>query len=81
VDGVALSQPALALAAKVLQRVERAALEVPVPPPSTLGTRLLATVAESRAAGEDAEAALREAALHYMEAVRSSERHGSAGAE
>jgi XTP/dITP diphosphohydrolase len=83
VDGVALSQPALALAAKVLQRVERAALsqpglDVPVPAPTTLGTRLLATVAEARAAGEDAEAALREAALHYMETVRSSERRGSA---
>ncbi|WP_433080652.1 MazG family protein [Dactylosporangium sp. CA-052675] len=74
VDGVALSQPALALAAKLLQRVSRAGLDVPLPAPSTLGGRLFAAVAEARASDEDAEAALREAALRYMEAVRAAER-------
>ncbi|MGI5245537.1 MazG family protein [Dactylosporangium sp. CA-139066] len=75
VDGVALSQPSLALAAKLLQRVERAGLDTPPPPPTSLGTELLAKVAEARAAGIDAEAALREAALAYMESVRTAERH------
>jgi len=70
VEGVALSQPALALAAKLLQRVARAGLDVPLPPPSTLGGRLFAAVATS---DEDAEAALRQAALHYMNTVRSVE--------
>ncbi|GAA3267013.1 MazG family protein [Dactylosporangium vinaceum] len=73
VDGVALSQPALALTAKLLQRVERASLPVPLPPPTSLGGRLFAAVAEARSAGEDAEAALREAALHYMDTVRATE--------
>jgi XTP/dITP diphosphohydrolase len=69
-DGVALSQPALALAAKLLQRVARAGLDVPLPPPSTLGARLFEAVATSE---EDAEAALRQAALHYMNSVRAVE--------
>ncbi|HEX5597459.1 MAG TPA: nucleoside triphosphate pyrophosphohydrolase [Micromonosporaceae bacterium] len=80
-DGIALAQPALALAAKVLQRAERAGIEVPLPPvPSapgdktTLGASLLAVVARARAAGLDAEAALRRAALDYADAVRAAER-------
>ncbi|WP_432980084.1 MazG family protein [Dactylosporangium sp. CA-233914] len=73
VDGVALSQPALSLTAKLLQRVERAGLDVPLPAPESLGGRLFAAVAQARTDGEDAEAALRDAALHYMETVRSIE--------
>jgi XTP/dITP diphosphohydrolase len=80
VDGIALAQPALALAAKIMQRAERAGLDVPVPAqPSTvdsegaLGAALLATVAEARERGLDAEAALRRAALSYAESVRSAE--------
>ncbi|MEO3816816.1 nucleoside triphosphate pyrophosphohydrolase [Plantactinospora sp. B24E8] len=79
-DGIALSQPALALAAKVLHRVDRAGLAVPLPPPTAesepagrLGAELLATVARSRAAGLDAEAALRQATLDYVETVRAAE--------
>jgi XTP/dITP diphosphohydrolase len=76
-DGVALAQPALALAAKILQRAARAGLDVPQPAPvdeeSRLGGSLLATVAQARAAGLDAEAALRRAALTYAEAVRAAE--------
>jgi XTP/dITP diphosphohydrolase len=76
-DGVALAQPALALAAKILQRAARAGLDVPQPAPvdeeSRLGGSLLATVAQARAAGLDAEAALRRAALAYAEAVRAAE--------
>lgn len=79
-DGIALSQPALALAAKVLHRVDRAGLAVPLPDPTTepepaarLGAELLETVARSRAAGLDAEAALRKATLDYVETVRAAE--------
>jgi XTP/dITP diphosphohydrolase len=75
-DGIALTQPALALAAKILQRASRAGLAVPPPVPDTLdaearlGASLLATVADARGAGLDAEAALRRAALAYADAVR-----------
>ena len=82
-DGIALSQPALALAAKILMRAERAGIPVTVPAPSAdgafegeeaLGAALLAMVAEARAHHLDAEAALRRAALAYAQAVRSTER-------
>jgi XTP/dITP diphosphohydrolase len=78
-DGVALSQPALALAAKILQRAERAGLRVPVPDDPDLGWALLRLVAEARAAGTDAEAALRRAALDHAEAVRAAERKNVGG--
>ncbi|BEL09849.1 nucleoside triphosphate pyrophosphohydrolase [Actinoplanes sichuanensis] len=74
-DGIALSQPALALAAKILHRVERGGLSVPLPAADDLGGLLLGAVAEARAAGLDAEAALRAATLTYAEAVRAAERH------
>jgi len=48
-DGVALSQPALALAAKVLQRVARAGLDVAMPAGDDLGSVLLRLVAQGRA--------------------------------
>ena len=73
-DGVALAQPALALAAKFLQRTERAGLAVDLPSGDDLGARLLRLVAAARAAGEDPEAALRAAALRYADAVRAAER-------
>jgi XTP/dITP diphosphohydrolase len=78
-DGIALAQPALSLAAKVLQRSERAGIGVPVPAGSggttadALGATLLALVADARAAGLDAEAALRTATLAYADAVRAAE--------
>jgi XTP/dITP diphosphohydrolase len=74
-DGIALAQPALALAAKMLARAEQAG--VPVPLPSTVdewGAVLFRVVADARAAGVDAEAALRRAALAYADAVREAER-------
>ncbi|WP_433390048.1 nucleoside triphosphate pyrophosphohydrolase [Micromonospora sp. KLBMP9576] len=80
-DGIALSQPALALAAKILERAGRVGLAVPPPlaqsqvdPEARLGAGLLATVAAAREAGLDPEAALRRAALAYAEAVRAAER-------
>ena len=78
VDGVPLAQPALQLAAKLQSRAERAGVDAAVPDPddadAELGARLFALVREARAAGLDAEAALRRAALRYAEAVRAAER-------
>ncbi|MDG4802889.1 nucleoside triphosphate pyrophosphohydrolase [Micromonospora sp. WMMD980] len=80
-DGIALSQPALALAAKILDRAGRVGLAVPPPlaesqvdAEARLGASLLATVAAARQAGIDPEAALRRATLAYAEAVRAAER-------
>lgn len=82
-DGIALAQPALALAAKILGRGERAGLAAPLPAPpagvaaddpASLGTALLAVVAAARQAGVDAEAALRRAALAHAEQLRAVER-------
>lgn len=72
-DGIALSQPALSLAAQMLHRVERAGLPVPVPVDLDLGSSLLRVVAEARESGMDAEAALRSAVLKYADAVRAAE--------
>jgi XTP/dITP diphosphohydrolase len=79
-DGVAPSQPALALAAKILQRAERAGVAVPLPDSGDLGAALLRVVAEARAAGLDAEAALRRAALAHADAVRAAEAPPAPGA-
>ncbi|MGQ5260318.1 nucleoside triphosphate pyrophosphohydrolase [Micromonospora sp. ZYX-F-536] len=80
-DGVALSQPALALAAKILDRAARVGLAVPPPladsqvdEEARLGASLLATVAAARHADLDPEAALRRTTLAYAEAVRTAER-------
>ena len=77
-DGIALAQPALALAAKALQRAARARLVTPTPTDTfadsaELGARLLALVAAAVAEGLDPEGALREAALHYIAATRAAE--------
>lgn len=83
-DGIALSQPALALAAKIIDRVARVRLAVSPPPAQSqvdpearLGADLLAAVAAARASGLDPEAALRRAALAYAETVRGAERADS----
>jgi XTP/dITP diphosphohydrolase len=73
VDGIALAQPALALAAKALDRVERAGLEVPPPAEDPLGAELFAAVVDARARGLDAEAALRRTVLAYLAKVRAAE--------
>ncbi|MGC5052641.1 nucleoside triphosphate pyrophosphohydrolase [Micromonospora sp. DT48] len=79
-DGVALSQPALALAAKILDRAARAGLTVPLPSPqaqpdaeTALGARLLAAVAQARAADLDPEAALRRVTLAHADTLRTAE--------
>jgi XTP/dITP diphosphohydrolase len=87
-DGVPTSQPSLALAEAYLGRVERGAELVPPRVPGNEGISLLVAaltddtergdvllglVSAARARGWDAEAALRQAALRYGEAVRRAE--------
>ena len=60
-DGLPPGLPALLLADKVLARAERAGTPVDVPDSDEIGDRLLALVAEARAAGVDPEHALRDA--------------------
>ncbi|MDG4807918.1 nucleoside triphosphate pyrophosphohydrolase [Micromonospora sp. WMMD1120] len=79
-DGVAFSQPALALATQILDRAARAGLTVALPPADTqpdaeaqLGATLLAMVAEARDAGLNPEAALRRTTLTHANAIRAAE--------
>ena len=72
-DGVPLGQPALALAAKLQRRAEKAGVEAAPPGGDDLGARLFALVGEAVAAGEDPEAALRATARAYRDAVRAAE--------
>ena len=73
-DGIALSQPALALAAKILRRASRGGFPVRLPDGDDVGSVLLRLVAASASDGEDAEGALRRVALDYADAVRAAER-------
>ena len=79
-EGIALAQPALALAAKILHRARRAGIEVPVPASGqevgseeALGELLFALVAQASAQGLDPEAALRRVALRHADAIRAEE--------
>ena len=83
VDGVPLGQPALSLAEKLLGRVERAGLDVPLASPllpeqtlaaaladeAALGELLFGLARAARTAGLDAERALRGAARAYVARV------------
>ena len=77
-DGIALSQPALALAAKILDRAGRAGLDVPPPLPAgrrrgRLGASLLAAVAEARAGRPGRRGRPAPGRPGYAEAVRAAE--------
>jgi XTP/dITP diphosphohydrolase len=82
-DGIPLAQPALALAAKLVERSIRAGVEVEYAAPrgvageaggeAEIGARLFALAAEATQAGIDPELALRAAALRFAEAVRTAE--------
>ena len=72
-DGVPLGQPALALAAKLRRRVDKAGLVVGTPSGDDVGSRLFALVGEALAAGVDPEAALRTTVRGYLAAVRAAE--------
>jgi XTP/dITP diphosphohydrolase len=69
VDGVAMGQPALALAAKLVQRTTRAGL----PPDLLPQDALFAAAAETKRAGADPEGALRTTAREFAAAVRAAE--------
>ena len=73
-DGIAMRQPALALAAKLVSRSSRAGLAAPLPAGDGIGERLLAVVADAVRAGVDPEQALRQSARDYREAIRAVER-------
>jgi XTP/dITP diphosphohydrolase len=82
VDGVPMAQPALALAQKLMHRVEKhhvdVAVSVPIALPpavdeNSLGDLLWAVAALANEHGLDAEAALRSAARRYVATVRAVE--------
>jgi XTP/dITP diphosphohydrolase len=79
VDGVALAQPAVALAAKLVSRATKAALPTDLLPGAELpgadgaGESLFALSAAANLAGEDPEAALRCVARRFAEDVRAAE--------
>jgi MazG family protein len=72
-DGVPLAQPALALAAKLVTRADRAGLDPHLPPTSALGEQLFALVRAAVSSGQDPETALRETARAYRRAIRAAE--------
>jgi XTP/dITP diphosphohydrolase len=77
VDGVALSQPAAALAAKLVSRAGKAGLPAALTAQASLGNgpgeRLFALVAEVKLAGADPEQVLRAAARRFAADVRAAE--------
>lgn len=79
VDGVALGQPAVALAAKLASRAARAGVPVELMRPADgLGGDLFALAAAGKLAGDDPESELRAAALAFAEDVRAAERSARA---
>lgn len=72
-DGIAMGQPALALAAKLVSRSERAGLAVALPAGDGIGDQLLALVSGAVRAGVDPEQALRQSAREYAGAIRARE--------
>jgi XTP/dITP diphosphohydrolase len=75
VDGVAMGQPALALAAKLAQRTARAGLPGDLLPRHTdTGSRLFDLAALATLAGADPETELRGAARRFAANVREAER-------
>ncbi|MFJ2112379.1 nucleoside triphosphate pyrophosphohydrolase [Streptomyces sp. NPDC087850] len=75
-DGVPLTQPALALAAKLAGRVRTAGLVVDLPVTEGFGYELLALAVRAEAAGADPETELRAASRAYRDAIRAAEGHG-----
>ncbi|MCU1656400.1 MAG: MazG family protein [Pseudonocardiales bacterium] len=78
-DGVPLAQPALALAAKLVARANRAGLDVEPAPTTDVGERLFALARAAAEAGIDPESALRETARAYRAAMRAAEDRATAG--
>ena len=78
-DGVPIAQPALALAAKLVDRARRANLAPHPEPTDEIGERLLAVVQDAVDQGVDPEAALRRTARAYRDAMLAAE-SGTIGA-
>ncbi len=75
VDGVALGQPAVALAAKLVQRANRAGIPADaMPRGENPGEALFDTAAQAKLDGHDPEDQLRAVALAFAERIRSAER-------
>ncbi|MFC7341890.1 MazG family protein [Saccharopolyspora griseoalba] len=75
VDGVALGQPAVALAAKLTQRAARAGVPVDaMPSGAATGAALFALAARAKLDGVDPEDELRSTALDFAERMRAAER-------
>ncbi len=72
-EGVPMGQPALALAAKLVSRANRAGLDVDVDGDG-IGERLFAVVRDAVAEGVDPETALRETARRYRAALSAAEK-------
>jgi XTP/dITP diphosphohydrolase len=77
VDGVPLGQPALALAAKLRSRATKGGVVAALPGSQEIGPRLLRLAAEAQDSGVDPEAALRDAARAYRDAIRDAEAVGA----
>ncbi|TDQ04268.1 MazG family protein [Labedaea rhizosphaerae] len=74
VDGVAMDQPSLALAAKLVQRTDRAKLPAELlPADDSLGARLFRLAATAQAEGRDAEDELRAVDRGFAADVRAAE--------
>ena len=80
VDGVPATLPALALAAKLMQRAQSHGLAVEVVDDDSIGSALMALVGRSREAGVDPEAELRSAARRFAVRVRAAEEGAAASA-
>jgi XTP/dITP diphosphohydrolase len=82
-DGVPLRQPALALAAQLQRRAERAGVPAQLAEPAAdadgIGAELFALVAQAREAGIDPELELRSAARRYRDRVHAWEAEQAAG--
>ncbi len=75
VDGVATGQPAVALAAKLVQRADRHGVPHDLlPDGDSTGDRLFALAAQASRAGEDPEGELRATAVRLIERIRTAER-------
>lgn len=72
-EGIPWALPALALADKVVRRAAKAGVDVSATD-GGIGDQLLRLVIEARAAGEDAEQALRDAVRRLTDSVRDAER-------
>ncbi|SES10979.1 MazG family protein [Actinokineospora terrae] len=79
VDGVAMGQPAVALAAKLVQRAGKAGFPADLlPEGESVGSQLFALAARARLSGVDPEQELREVARGFADRVRAAEKSARA---